>query len=94
MNNNLNHITLGQYLCNLRHNKKWTAKELADIIGVSAASIYGWEEDNVTPNFNTLCSLVFVLNGDIQECYNYVMNDSYMQNSIKTYLEKIKRIKK
>lgn len=53
-----------QILRNIRIKKKMSLREMAEILGVSCATIHHWEQRRNLPNFVTLCTIINKLEDD------------------------------
>ena len=63
----MNQQKIGQFLKNLRKEKKLTQEELAEILGVSNRSISRWENGKTMPDFDLLIELAKHYDVEIME---------------------------
>lgn len=57
----------GSKLKEYRKKNKMTQAQLANLLGKSPSTIYGYESNQILPSFDTLCQISSILSADIEE---------------------------
>ena len=65
----MKHLTF--YLANIRKEKGFTTRELAEICGISVRSIERIERGNVSPLLETMCKLAVALDVPVTDLFLY-----------------------
>ena len=63
----MGYMTLGQKIVNLRKQKNWKQKDLAEQLGITARQLVRWELDQVHPRPNTIEQLAKVLGVTVED---------------------------
>ena len=79
----MDQVKIGNFIANLRREKKMTQKELAEVIGVSDKAISKWECGNGMPEMSMLMPLCQVLKINVNELLSgeKLSEDSYSQKA-------------
>lgn len=85
----MNQQKIGQFLKELRNEKKLTQAELAEMLGVSNRSISRWENGVTMPDFDLLIELAKHYDVDVMEILNGERKDNNMDKQTEELLLKV-----
>lgn len=85
----MNQQKTGQFLKELRNEKKLTQAELAEILGVSNRSVSRWENGMTMPDFDLLIELAKNYDVDVIEILNGERKDNNMEKQTEELLLKV-----
>ena len=84
----------GENLKKYRKESKMTQAELANLLGKSASTIYGYETNQIMPSYDTVCMISSVFNVDIsnlldlnQKKKEYTSDREIYDNYLERWLE-------
>lgn len=80
---------IGSRIRDIRHNAKLTQKELAEIIGMTAAGVGALENGLYTPNYN----VIRVLHERFGVTYDYIIDGVNLTNNNRELAEENKKLK-
>lgn len=79
-------IKIGSRLADLRKKANLTQKELADILGVKAATIGHWEQDRNEPSYEILQKLTSIYDISISKLFGEETDTLILSDSLKNSL--------
>lgn len=85
----MNQQKIGQFLKELRNEKKLTQAELAEILGVSNRSISRWENGVTMPDFDLLIELAKSYDVEVMEILDGERKDNSMDKQTEALLLKV-----
>lgn len=74
----------GSKLKEYRKKNKMTQVQLANLLGKSPSTIYGYETNQILPSFDTLCLISSILSADVEDLLD-LHAPSISEKSIREY---------